>query len=112
MNWKLLVTLSILFIVIFLPVFFHLKSKSDEKEIAMQRCIEECKNAMIRGVDLSNGPCLLNPIPGLKDWVCDVAHNPRQPVDNLPENQCSSFREGKAKHFVEIDTACNLIRVY
>jgi len=112
MNWKLLVALSILLVLILLPIFFHLKSKSNEKEIAIQKCIEECKKAMISGRDLSNGPCLLNPIPNLKDWVCDVAHNPRQPVDNLPENQCSSFREGKANHFVEVDIACNLIRVY
>ena len=112
MNWKLLTALLIFLVLVLSPIFFHLKSKSNEKEIAIQKCIEECKNAMIRGVDLSNGPCLLESIAGLNDWVCDVAHSPRQPVDNLPENQCSSFREGRAKHFVEVDTACNLIRVY
>jgi len=31
-------------------------------------------------------------------------------VDNKPENQCSAFREGKAKHFVEVNTSCELIR--
>ena len=58
--------------------------------------------------DLSNGPCLSNALmPG---WVLDIAHNPRLPVDDLAENQCSALREGKASHFVELDIDGNLIR--
>ncbi len=54
---------------------------------------------------------MLNPIPNLPDWVCDIAHSPRQSeIDDLPENQCSAYREGRAKHFVEVDMNCNLIR--
>ena len=76
---------------------------------AIQRCVELCKQAKAKGVDLSNGPCLSNSVvPG---WVCDVAHWPRQPVDNDPRNQCSAF--GKtAFHFVEVDENCSVIRVY
>jgi len=60
------------------------------------------------GVDFSDGPCLSNEIiPG---WVADIAHNPRQAVDDLPENQCEAYRDGKAKHFVELDPDGNLIR--
>jgi hypothetical protein len=103
---------SIAIIVLTLPIFFYYKLKTDEKDKAIERCIIACKQAMIAGKDLSNGPCLLNPIPELKDWVCDVAHWPRQPVDNLAENQCSYFREGKARHFVEVDISCNFIRAY
>jgi hypothetical protein len=84
-----------------------------EKEAAptaITKCINLCKEMKAKGVDLSNGPCLSNNIaPG---WVCDVAHNPRLPVDDKPENQCSAFREGKATHFVEVDENCNVIRVY
>lgn len=62
-----------------------------------------------RGVDFSSGPCLSNAlIPG---WVLDIAHSPRQPRDDLGENQCQSYIEGQAKHFVEMDTEGNLIRV-
>lgn len=61
-----------------------------------------------KGVDFSKGPCLSNVV--LPDWVADIAHNPRQAVDDKPENQCFSYREGKAHHFVELDTAGNLIR--
>src|SRR5258708_30905708 len=67
------------------------------------------KQAKDLGTDFSSGPCLTNALS--PDWVLDIAHNPRQEVDNLPQNQCSAFREGKAHHFVELDPQGNLIRV-
>lgn len=60
------------------------------------------------GENLNNGPCLSNEI--YADWVCDVAHDPREQIDNIPENQCPVFREGKAHHFVEVDENCDFIR--
>jgi hypothetical protein len=60
------------------------------------------------GEDFSKSPCLSNDlIPG---WVVDISYSPRQPVDDLPENQCSAYLEGRAKHFVELDPEGNLIR--
>lgn len=72
------------------------------------KCAELCKEKLNERQDISNGPCLSNEIA--PDWVCDVAHSPRQTIDNLPENQCSAYREGKMHHFVEVDEKCNLIR--
>jgi hypothetical protein len=72
-------------------------------------CIDACKAVLAEGQNLSVGPCLLNPIPNT-DYVCDIAHSPRQEIDNLPENQCSSFREGKAKHFIEVTPECKFIK--
>jgi hypothetical protein len=43
--------------------------------------------------------------------VADVVHSPRDPIDDLPENQCQAYLEGRAKHFVEIDVNGNIIRV-
>lgn len=73
-------------------------------------CEALCRQKLNEGQNLSNGPCLANPLPAdAPNWVCDVAHNPRQEIDNLPENQCSAF--GKtASHFIEVDENCNLIR--
>ena len=73
-------------------------------------CLSACNDALARGEDLSNGPCLLDPMTERPDWVCDVAHSPREDVDNLPENQCSSFRAGDAGRFVEVTPECALIR--
>lgn len=58
------------------------------------------------GQDMKNGPCLGKIAD---DWVLDIAHNPRQAVDNKPENQCADFREGRAHHFIELDPDGNLI---
>ena len=83
--------------------------RADSPEsIARTFCVNECNRAKDSGQDISNSPCISNNIA--PDWVCDVAHNPRQAVDNLPENQCSAFREGRAHHFVEVDETCGLIR--
>lgn len=62
----------------------------------------------IRGRDFANGPCLSNAL--LPGWVVDIVHNPRLAVDELPENQCPAYIEGKARHFVELDTEGNLVR--
>lgn len=77
----------------------------DSAKNAEAGCIRMCKNAK---QELSDGPCLSNEIaPG---WVCDVAHSPREAVDNLPQNQCEAYRNGTAQHFVEVDANCALIR--
>ncbi|MDN5358343.1 MAG: hypothetical protein PWP76_186 [Candidatus Diapherotrites archaeon] len=84
---------------------------------AAPKAIDDCRTLCMRAkaeYDLSNGPCLSDIYPdkwNVPDWVCDVAHSPRQPVDNLPENQCSAFRAGMAHHFVEVDENCNVIRI-
>lgn len=41
----------------------------------------------------------------------DMAHDPRQEVDERPENQCEAYRSGEADHFVELDPAGNVLRV-
>lgn len=63
-----------------------------------------------QGIDFTDGPCLTNDL--LPDWVVDIVHNPRQTIDNLPENQCAAFMEGRAKHFVELDSEGNVVRVF
>jgi hypothetical protein len=77
---------------------------------AERECEDLCNMAVLAGNDLSDGPCIANSI--VTDWSCDIAHNPREVVDDKPENQCSSFRGGITHHFVELDINCNLIRKY
>jgi len=59
------------------------------------------------GVDMSRGPCLGVIEPG---WVADVAHDPRQDVDDEPENQCEAYGSGDADHFVELTPEGEFIR--
>ena len=67
------------------------------------------EKARLEGRDLSSGPCIADPLP-IPNWVADIAHDPRQPVDDDPANQCSKYRSGEAEHFVELDPDGNLIR--
>ena len=60
--------------------------------------------------DLSSGPCLSESLPGISDWALDIAHDPRQPVDDRPANQCQSVRDGDTDHFVELAPDGQLIR--
>jgi hypothetical protein len=59
------------------------------------------------GVDMSRGPCLGVIKPG---WVADVAHDPREDVDDQAENQCEAYRSGEADHFVELTPEGEFIR--
>ncbi len=76
----------------------------------IQQCVQACRQAAAAGRDLSAGPCLIDPIPQNTDWVCDVAHEPRTAADDLPENQCASYRSGAAKRFIEVSPERALIR--
>ena len=82
----------------------------DEREAAIDAATEAYDQARADGVDLETGPCIAETLPGLNDWVADVAHDPREDVDDDPANQCRRFRDGEASHFVELTPAGELIR--
>jgi hypothetical protein len=79
-----------------------------EKDRAISAAEKAYVSAKGRGVDFANGPCLGVVMEG---WVADVAHDPRQAIDDRAENQCEAYRSGEADHFVELDPAGNVIRV-
>lgn len=62
------------------------------------------------GEDFTAGECLTNDL--LPEWVADIAHSPRQNIDNEPQNQCQAYLEGRATHFVELDPEGNVLRVF
>jgi len=84
-------------------------SESDQDR-AVAEAMQAYHDAKASGMDLSRGPCIAEQLPGMPDWVADIAHDPRQPVDDEPANQCQRFRDGQAHHFVELDTSGHLIR--
>ena len=87
----------------------HVSSSQRSDAITAARVAYESAKAM--GIDLRLGPCIADPLPGLGgDWVADVAHDPRRPVDDEPTNQCAHFRSGQSHHFVELDPQGRLIR--
>ncbi len=97
------------------------KSFSSEKfesnvSVIINDCISYCEYLKSQDFDLSKGPCIMDPYKYKgkynNDWVCDIAHNPRISIDNLAENQCSSFRKRESKHFIELTPDCKFIRKY
>ena len=108
------ITALIILIGLFIVLYILLIPPTDRGELlelesgenkAIQECIASCNEATI---DLSNGPCLWE--NNVEDYVCDVAHSPRQEIDNNPSNQCKSYIEGRVNHFIEVDESCNLIK--
>ncbi len=79
-----------------------------DKAISQAQTLYAQKKAA--GVDFSDGPCLTNDL--MKGWVADLVHNPRIMMDDLAQNQCQAYLEGRASHFVELDLAGNLVRVH
>lgn len=109
--WKMCLYFSVFFIL--LSILFsgctQQTQSPDLTEKAKNECITLCEMAKTGGTDLSKGPCLSNAI--IEDWVCDIAHNPRQAVDNDSANQCSEFGHA-SHHFIELDPNCNFIKRY
>ena len=80
------------------------------QDTAVLLCRNACQEAKGAGEDLSQGPCLLDPISEMPAWVCDVAHSPRADVDNIRANQCDAWHDGTASHFIEVDPDCEFIK--
>src|SRR3954447_9103621 len=99
-----------LFVLLAVPGCGGGSPSQDARDRAVNEAMAAYRQAKDDGTDLSRGPCIAEQLPGLPDWVADVAHDPRQPVDDVPANQCQRFRNGQAHHFVELDTSGNLIR--
>jgi len=102
----------VLFLLSILFLFFgciQQQANASSEQLALKECKELCTASLVRSdIPWPSGPCLGNPMQTNTDWVCDTAHNPRTAVDDLSENQCSAF-PAQAKHFVELNTECNLI---
>ncbi len=98
-------------ILVFVVIFNFTTNLFQPRAVAniIETCQTICKGELSKNIDLSNGPCLLNPIPNYEDWVCDVSHWPREAVDGNETNQCSEYTK-TADHFVEVFPNCSFIR--
>lgn len=85
-------------------------ASDEEKDKAVAAARAAYTKAKAAGTDLESGPCIAERLPGLPEWVADVAHDPRAEVDDRPQNQCRRYRGGEAEHFVELTPAGELIR--
>ena len=108
----LILALTVVFLTGFLTLAINNASEKPPTKTEIDTAVNQAKyfyrQKKARGEDMSNGPCLTESLmPG---WVVDIVHSPRQPIDDLPENQCQTFRERRVKHFIELDINGNLVR--
>lgn len=89
-------------------VLFLKTAPKSEIESAIHQAYLIYRERKANNEDFSNGPCLSNALR--PDWVLDIAHNPRQPIDDIPQNQCPAYVQRTAHHFVELDPEGDLIR--
>jgi hypothetical protein len=82
----------------------------EERDRAITAAKQAYRGAIARGEDLDVGPCIAENLPRLPEWVADVAHDPREGIDDASENQCRRYRAGEASHFVELTPDGELIR--
>ncbi|MEK7511778.1 MAG: hypothetical protein AAB575_02060 [Patescibacteria group bacterium] len=82
---------------------------SDYETELVARAKEIYARKVEQGLDLTNGPCLSDELDG--DWVLDIAHDPREAVDELLENECPAYRDGRAEHFIELDEEGKVIKL-
>ncbi|MEK7616448.1 MAG: hypothetical protein AAB414_00130 [Patescibacteria group bacterium] len=101
-------SLSVIIFTSFLVIISDTGPSRSELDSAINKATHIYAEIRLKGMDFSNGPCLSNAL--MPDWVLDIVHNPRILTDDLQENQCPAYIEGRARHFVELDTEGNLIR--
>jgi hypothetical protein len=85
-------------------------SSDGERQQAITQAQEAYDRARTSGVNLADGPCIAESLTDLPDWVVDIAHDPREDVDDDPANQCRRYQEGEASHFVELTPEGELIK--
>ena len=86
------------------PIFIpdYVKEQQDATECALG--LYEQKKA--EGMNFSSqcmGTCI--------GYAVDVVHVPRIEEDNLVENQCADFREGRVGRFIELDKDGEIVRI-
>ena len=110
---KRIIKIRILSTILLVIILWSISSLTGcKKDNAIEKCIQLCQEAKTKGINLSRGPCLSDIVTyEVEDYVCDVAHSPREDIDNMRENQCKEFRNGLKHHFVEVSPECKFIRM-
>lgn len=111
-NKLVVLILAVIVVTAFLTLLMNAadlsKPTKNEIDTAVNQANLLYKYEKERGRDFGSGPCLSDAL--MPNWVVDIAHNPRLPIDDREGNQCPSYVEGRSEHFVELDIEGNLIR--
>ncbi len=108
----LVLTLTVILVTAYFTLLFNTSFSRSISKNEVDTAINQAKHLYRQekqnGRDFINGPCLSDAL--MPNWIVDIAHKPRISIDDLSENQCPAYREGRAQHFVELDPEGNVIR--
>lgn len=109
-NAEILIAALAIVVLLYAAYSYIRSSPADTAGMQRKTCMDICLGVSQRSESWYAGPCLAEAGQNgmAENWVCDVAHEPRQAVDNLKENQCATY--GPGRRFVEVDTGCDFIR--
>ncbi len=87
-----------------MPGFEH----NNEVIINEARSLYVEKKDAYTAADWIKGPCLgrIN-----DNWVVDVVHNPRLPIDDDQANQCPDYYNKKVSHYILLDLDGNAVEM-
>lgn len=80
--------------------------------VLQQQEVINCSNYLFERAAMSsivqlNSQCLGK----CEDYAVDIVHVPRINEDNLVENQCDDYRQGKVSKFIELDKNKEIVRI-
>jgi hypothetical protein len=84
-------------------------SAAEEKRAVLDDAQQTFERELDEGRDMSEGPCIADPLPANEDWVVVVVREPRD-ADRDAAERCSAFADGRADHVVELDEFGHVIR--
>ncbi len=99
-------------VVLFIVVLVRLANSGEDLAVDRERAVALAEALYAQkkadGMDFTAGPCLAEEL--MAGWAADIVHSPRTPADDLPENQCQSYRAGRVFRLVELDPDGNVVR--
>jgi hypothetical protein len=82
-------------------------SNTPEQVLEQQEAINCALSKFTSFTEEINSQCL----GSCEDYAVDIVHVPRVNEDDLFENQCDDFREGKVSHFIELDKDGAVVKI-
>jgi len=77
-----------------------------EQQTAIEKAFELFQKKKNSGMNFSS-QCL----GSVGDYAVDIVNVPRINEDDLTENQCGDYANGKVEHFIELDIFGNVIKI-
>lgn len=80
-------------------------------EVSLQKQALTCANDLYINASINNVTFDSQCLGKCGDYSVDIVHSPRTSEDDLLQNQCSDYRSGITKKFIELDIDGRVVRI-